>query len=122
MKKYLFAAAVLAAVAAPAAQAKTLQQMRNEFVSACAQSATANGSSLSQQMAAPSAPAPSMKPANNTAPAGKPHWMPTTAPATISSLKAVCAATPKCASTATSAAAKRHTGSLPFRRLPNFYP
>ena len=51
MKKYLFAAAVLAAVAAPAAQAKTLQQMRNEFVSACTQSATANGSSLSQQMA-----------------------------------------------------------------------
>ena len=51
MKKYLFAAAVLAAVAAPAAQAKTLQQMRNEFVSACTESATSGGSSLSQQMA-----------------------------------------------------------------------
>lgn len=51
MKKYLFAAAVLAAVAAPAAQAKTLQQMRNEFVSVCAQSASANDSPLNQQMA-----------------------------------------------------------------------
>lgn len=49
MKKYLFAAAVLAAVAA---QAKTLQQMRNEFVSTCVRSrpATAN-SPLNQQMA-----------------------------------------------------------------------
>ena len=35
----------------PAAQAKTLQQMRSEFVNACTQSATANGSPLSQQMA-----------------------------------------------------------------------
>lgn len=55
MKKYLFAAAVLAAVAAPAAQAQTLQQMRNEFVSTCArarvQSAAASGSPMSQQMA-----------------------------------------------------------------------
>ncbi|AZR59127.1 hypothetical protein [Eikenella corrodens] len=51
MKKYLFAAAVLAAVAAPAAQAQTLRQMRNEFVSACAQGASSGNNALSPQMA-----------------------------------------------------------------------
>lgn len=52
MKKYLFAAAVLAAVAAPAAQAKTLQQIRNEFVSNCVSSRPATADSpLNQQVA-----------------------------------------------------------------------
>ncbi|MBH5328418.1 hypothetical protein H9Q10_01865 [Eikenella sp. S3360] len=51
MKKTLFAAALLLAALAPAASAKTVQQMRNEFVSACAQSATEKGSSLTPQMA-----------------------------------------------------------------------
>ena len=50
MKKYLFAAAVLAAVAAPAAQAKTLQQLRSESINSCVQGATSGGS-LSQQQA-----------------------------------------------------------------------
>ena len=51
MKQYLFAAAVLAAAIAPAAHAKTVQQMRNKFVNACVQSATSNGSPLSRQQA-----------------------------------------------------------------------
>ena len=50
MKKYLFAAAVLAAVAAPAAQAKPRPQMRNEFVRACTQSAPSGSSALLQQI------------------------------------------------------------------------
>ena len=54
MKKYLFAAAVLAAVAAPAAQAQTLQQMRNEFVSTCARARVQSAaSSLPRPAAAP---------------------------------------------------------------------
>ncbi|OAM29047.1 MULTISPECIES: hypothetical protein [Eikenella] len=51
MKKTLFAAALLAAVLAPAASAKTVQQMRSEFVSSCVQSATSGGSTLNRSMA-----------------------------------------------------------------------
>ena len=51
MKKYLFAAAVLAAVAAPAAQAKTLQQIRSEFINACIQFAASEQISITPQQA-----------------------------------------------------------------------
>ncbi len=51
MKKTLFAAALLAAALAPAASAKTVPQMRNEFVSACVQSATSGSNGLNRQLA-----------------------------------------------------------------------